>query len=106
MIPPSKPFRMSVCCDPKQALVEAAGEFDMSSLHVFDTGLAAAFHQDVQQIGLDMSGVSFIDSSGVRAVLIAQDAARSREATLQITAASPHVVRVMEIAGLAALLPT
>ena len=51
---------------------------------------------------LDMSGVSFIDSTGVRTLL---EAARAADSSLSLLAPSPAVTRVLELTELRGHLP-
>ena len=60
---------------------------------------------DVTEIELDAGGVSFIDSAGLRALLVASKAASDRGAELRIVVLSDQMARVVEMAGVTDLLP-
>lgn len=80
--------------------VEAHGEVDIATAPQLQASLAEALATDVDQIVLDLSQVSFIDSTGIR-VLVAGAQGTDR---LRIIS-SPAVMRVVEIAGLHEHLP-
>ena len=52
----------------------------------------------------DLAGVRFIDSSGVHALLVANEAARQHESTFIVRGARPAVALVFDVLGLADLL--
>ncbi len=56
-------------------------------------------------IVVDLEGCDFIDSSGIRALLIGRQAAEDNGGTLALAAAKPQVVRILDVAGLASALP-
>jgi anti-anti-sigma factor len=85
------------------ARLAAAGEIDASNADHFSRQLAAAI-ADHRELGLDLSEVSFLESSGLRAILQASSAARRDGGSLLVVAASRPVRRVLEIMGLTALL--
>jgi anti-sigma B factor antagonist len=48
---------------------------------------------------VDLSGVTYIDSTGLRALLTARDAAREAGGSLRVSATSSIVARLIEITG-------
>jgi anti-anti-sigma factor len=56
------------------------------------------------EVVLDLSGIEFMDSSGLRAVLAANDAVRSRGGRLVLSKPSDSVRRLLEITDLLTLL--
>jgi anti-sigma B factor antagonist len=83
--------------------VVAAGELDAASASILATALDEATEAGAG-IALDLSGVSFIDSSGLR--VIAAEVRRSEEAgsPFAVSAASDAVRRIFEMTGLTSLL--
>jgi anti-sigma B factor antagonist len=53
---------------------------------------------------LDVSGLEFLDSSGVRALLQARQATLAKDGTLSVTGAQGTVAEVLRITGVDALL--
>ena len=73
--------------------VALAGELDAAAVPDLKEALAT---RNGATTTLDVSGLTFIDSSGIHAIV---EFARSREgdATVILTGASSHVLRVLEI---------
>ena len=55
---------------------------------------------------LDLNGVSFLDSTGLTALLTARDGALAAGGSLQLTGTSTAVVRLLDIAGLSGIFDT
>jgi anti-sigma B factor antagonist len=86
--------------DPDGATVLAiAGEVDLAvAAQVRDSGLAALARDDSAALRLDLSGVTFMDSSGLGALIQLNNANPGR---VVLVRPSPRVVRLLELAGLA-----
>ena len=88
------------------ARVALFGELDMSATFSVETELDRLLDREqVRRLVLDLRGVSFLDSTGLR--LLVQTDARAREGgvELALVRARSEVHRVFELAGLAELLP-
>jgi anti-anti-sigma factor len=85
--------------------ISLAGELDLATAEAVQSALERAERGDARSIVLDLSRVTFMDSTGVRIVLNAE--ARSRLAThrLSVRRGRATVQRVFEICGVDALLP-
>jgi anti-anti-sigma factor len=82
--------------------VSICGEIDPYSADAFaDALLEAATSADAAQIELDLAGVQFMDSSGLRALLVAGDDLTERGTRLSICMVSEPVRRLLEITDLA-----
>lgn len=84
-------------------VIRLTGELDLATA----PDVLAAVEAEVGNGGsahlvLDMSGVSFIDSTGVRTLL---EAARAADNSLSLLAPSPAVTRVLELTELRGHLP-
>jgi anti-anti-sigma factor len=51
-------------------------------------------------VDIDLGGVTFIDSSGLRALLVGQQAINAADGSMRVTNASDNVRRLFEITGL------
>lgn len=80
------------------------GELDLATARLLDARLRALLECN-EQLELDLSELSFIDSSGLAVLLAAARAADRDGGTLAIRKVSASVMRVIEISGLAAELP-
>lgn len=81
--------------------VTLSGELDMATGPQFRAVVDAALSRDRRHIAVDASGLTFIDSSGLVALLSAREQAMALEGSLRLTAASPAVLRVLDMAGVA-----
>jgi anti-sigma B factor antagonist len=75
----------------------AAGEIDRASAPALHTTLQRAIASTDGPVVVDLGAVSFIDSSGVNALVVAREAAGSR---LRLGATHHAVRRVLEITAL------
>jgi anti-sigma B factor antagonist len=77
-----------------------AGEFDLAAVPQFEDAVAAAEAGGPAAIVIDLSGLSFMDSSGLRALVTADDRANTAGRRLAIVPGPPAVRRVFEITQL------
>ena len=82
------------------AVVALVGELDLATADQFDETLGGLENGERDHIILDLRGLTFMDSSGLR-VLAAQRLQRSTDGhECRVIALSPQVRRVLEISGL------
>jgi anti-sigma B factor antagonist len=79
-------------------LIRAVGELDMSSTPTLRHELEAARHQSVTAL-LDMSDVTFIDSTGLHLLLEASRSTGRADWSFFIVRPSTAVERLIEISG-------
>jgi anti-sigma B factor antagonist len=76
------------------------GEFDLASVPLFEDEIAAVEAAAPAVILVDLSGLRFLDSSGLRALVTADERARSTGRRFAIVPGPPAVRRVFEITQL------
>jgi anti-sigma B factor antagonist len=76
------------------------GEFDLAGIPHFEAAIAAVEAAGPRAIVVDLSGLQFMDSSGLRALVTADDRARKAGRRLAIVQGPPPVRRVFEITQL------
>jgi anti-sigma B factor antagonist len=106
-MPTPEPFGvdMQEVGDHLQVLVR--GELDLQAAPRLRTALLEVTTQrDAPQIEVDLSAVTFIDSTGVSVILQAWQRVNESGGRLVLCATSRPVARVLETAGLADLLTT
>ena len=86
-------------------LVEVEGEIDLHSAPGFKSALLELDAPLSARVALDMSGVSFLDSTGIGALVGVLKKTRERGGQIAFFGAQPRVKRVFEIAGLWSALP-
>lgn len=102
---PPQPFSIRVL--PMQAQivrVRVSGEVDLSTAPELERALVQEVDA-AREVLLDLSAVSFIDSSGLHAIVIAARAAQSNGGALALGSRLPNQARrVIEITGLQSLI--
>lgn len=78
--------------------IRVTGEVDAHSVTVVDAALADV--DPTNEVCLDLSGVTFIDSSGLRALVAAHKRAEAAGGGLVIVDPSPPVLRLLGLTGL------
>jgi anti-sigma B factor antagonist len=85
--------------------LEVEGELDLATAPQLEEMLCRELDADHEVI-LDLSGVTFMDSSGLRAIVTSTRAANSNGARLRISGSLlPQIRRLIEITGLQGVLP-
>ena len=95
------PFEIAVNPDGDRVVVVPKGEIDLSTVPVLRRRLDEAARSGVKQLVLDLRGVSFLDSSGLKLILDQLD----RDVDFALIAGPESVHRVFEITGLHARIP-
>jgi anti-sigma B factor antagonist len=83
--------------------VVARGEVDIHTCDQLEATLVSLAGDGVRTISLDLGGVRFIDSSGLRALVVGHKALEGNGGALLIANPSPMTARLLEITGLDAL---
>jgi anti-anti-sigma factor len=83
-------------------VVELTGELDLESIYELDDALAAVDLAGI--VCLDLSGVEFMDSTGLAGIVRAHQSTEERGGVLVIVAAGGIARRSLEMSGLVALL--
>jgi anti-anti-sigma factor len=86
------------------SLMTLSGEFDMAAVQQFQREIEMVEAGSPPAIVVDMSQLEFMDSSGLRALVTADERARRAGRRLAIVPGPPHVRRVFEITQLDARL--
>ena len=79
-------------------VVSLAGEFDLASAQLVDEELARA-QESYPVVILDLSRVTFMDSTGLHVVLRVDERMHEAGSTLRVVAGSPQVQRLFELTG-------
>lgn len=82
-------------------MIAVAGDIDMAGGPILEEVM---LHREAQlamseDLVVDIAGVQFIDSSGLRSLLAAARRAVARSARLELQAVGPEVIRLFEITG-------
>ena len=95
----SNTFRITVDRDESCTVLTMFGYLDIATSQELQDAVAA-LDDSVRGIVLDLAGVDFIDSSGLRALLDVERVATAADRTFSIVRPSANAVRLMEMTGL------
>jgi anti-anti-sigma factor len=97
-------FTLEPACYGETVFVRLAGEFDMAAEAQFDETVARLC-ADASTVVVDLSGLTFVDSSGLRSLLRVWQRARDDGFDLAVVPGNGQVRRTMELAGVDSVLP-
>ena len=83
-----------------QAVLALAGEFDAASASDAQKRMFGLDLRPGGRLVLDLSGLTFMDSTGIRMILRADEYARGHGARLVVVRPPGNVMRVLELVGL------
>jgi anti-anti-sigma factor len=86
-------------------LVSAMGELDLVNASTLAAALRQAIARDASKVILDLGGVTFVDSAGLRVVLLMAKQSLRNGGRLRLLRGSPPVERVINVSGVRHLLP-
>jgi anti-anti-sigma factor len=86
-------------------VIALQGELDLDGVDRVTEELERAEASDARQIVLDLSGLTFMDSSGVRLIVCANLRSRANGDRLRLIRGSARVQRVFELTGVLDRLP-
>ena len=89
--------RTETQCD--STVVVPTGELDIATAPALDQELEQAFGSHTARVVLDLRELEFIDSSGLRTLLIARRRADATGAQFSLVAGDRALERTLEIAG-------
>lgn len=95
------PSSLSISCVSADGTISISleGELDLASARKMQERLEAVEGEDPSRIIVDLSKLAFIDSTGLRVLLIADARARQSGYELILTPGEPSVQRVFEVTG-------
>jgi anti-sigma B factor antagonist len=94
------PLSLDTERDGTTAVVRVTGELDAYTSPQLTDICRALVDDDVRELRVDLGGATFIDSSGLRALLLGHRQARDAGGALRVVDASEPVRRLLEITGL------
>jgi anti-anti-sigma factor len=102
--PPSAvPFRCDVIYDGDHAVVAARGEMDLATAPAVLREVRATLALPINGVTLDLAYVTFLDSSGVQALLTARNNAIERGIEFRLDSVPRQVRSVLEMCDLLGL---
>ena len=83
----------------RETVLVLRGEFDLTGIEVFESAMAGVSPRGT--LVLDLHELTFMDSSGLGALIVARERARSEGWSLLLSSPQPAVAMVLRISGLA-----
>jgi anti-sigma B factor antagonist len=96
---------LHICPADAGAVVWASGDVDTNVAETFQDVMLAVMRRHSPLLLLDLSGVSFMDCAGLRALLLTQRRAGMRGGSVSLIAESPAVRRIIDLLGVRDVLP-
>jgi anti-sigma B factor antagonist len=105
LFPLRKPFRIEADRDGTWVVLTVSGAMDVKNAPIFEAEVERLFSDGSGPTGLlvDVSGLTFTDSSGIRAALLAAQRVNGRFGLIQV---SEKLRRLLSIKGLGLILRT
>lgn len=86
-------------------VVAPSGEVDVFTAPALDEALEPLTSQPSPQVIVDLTGVDFLDSSGLGVLVKALKRVRDHEGTLRLVVTSDRIAKVFKVTGLDAVIP-
>jgi anti-sigma B factor antagonist len=97
----SVPFKVESEVRGGEAVLRLAGEFDLAGTQRVEEAAEGLIAAGPERLLLDLSGLRFIDSSGLRVIVVLHQRASQEGWALELVRPGPPVMRVFQISGLA-----
>lgn len=88
-----------------RTVVTVAGELDIHSAPALASQLDPCTKVDHALVIVDLSGVTFMDSTGLGVLVSALKHVREHEGTLDVVVSEPRVLKVLALTGLDVVIP-
>jgi anti-anti-sigma factor len=94
-------FELDVRHEGRTCVLSLVGELDLASAPTLEEAVAAACAKGAEAVVIDLRGVTFIDSTGLRGVLRARELAIAQDCRCSVVRTLPRqVARIFELAGI------
>ena len=98
----SNPLEIAIDRDGDDVRLIVSGEVDLESSRSLSEALSEVVSS--RQVSLDLTGVGYMDSTGLRTILVAKEELERAGGNLNVVAASNIVNRLIQISGVSELL--
>lgn len=99
--PPTSPFQVHVRADGDEVSLGLVGDLDLSAVECFQSCVEGAVESnDGGAVVVDMASLTFIDSTGITALLEVRRRLDTQGRTLRVENISPPAARIFELTGL------
>jgi anti-sigma B factor antagonist len=99
MSDPDGDFRLEVSTDRDRALVRPIGELDLATAEGVGARVAGLLDRKFAEVVIDLRGVTFLDSTGLRMLVTTHNRARESGARTWVILARPEIRELLEMTG-------
>ena len=82
-----------------------SGRLDSETAREFEDTLTTTLDRGVRALALDLSGLEYVSSAGLRLLLLAAKRTKAQAAPFALFGLQPQVAKVLEVSGFAKILP-
>jgi anti-anti-sigma factor len=100
----SMAFQVAVEKYKGKGLLRAQGEIDLATVELLDTAVSDALKDGLNEVVIDMTKVSFMDSTGIRSLLTNAERINEAGGKMAIVLSGGPVARTLSVTGVDALL--
>ena len=97
---PTPTFQIDSDLRDGEARLRLAGEFDLATAPRVEEAAENLIAAEIKRLVLDLSGLRFIDSSGLRVIVVLHQRAAQEGWTLELVRPAQPVLKVFQISGL------
>jgi anti-anti-sigma factor len=97
--------QVQITRDGETAMVAVSGDFDMAAAARVEGALLSVEDGTIAVIVLDLRGVTFLDSTGLRTITSADARARRDPHELRIVRGPEHIQKLLHVTGMDKILP-
>ena len=94
-------LRIDIRQEPDRVVLSLEGELDMASAPLFQSAIESTDLSTRRMVVLDLQGLQFIDSTGLRVILGVRKLCAERGQELAVTPGSQQVERLLSVTGVA-----
>jgi anti-anti-sigma factor len=98
-------LQISVTAGPADTLVAVTGECDLHTGRQLRDVLTSELSRGVRRLILDLSGLTFLDSTGMQVLLSVRNVITVRGGILALVSPQPVVARILELTGADRVIP-
>jgi anti-sigma B factor antagonist len=102
---PQAPFEMESANDGETGRLSLTGELDIATVPRVEQAIDALLADGVASLTIDLSGIGFVDSSGLRLFIVLDQRATAEGWTLALTRPSQQALTVFRVSGVEDALP-
>jgi anti-sigma B factor antagonist len=95
----SEQLRIDVRHEPDRIILDLNGELDVASAPLLQSAIENADLDTTAMIVFDLQQLGFIDSTGLRVILLVRDRAQAHGQEFAVTPGSPQVQRLLSVTG-------